>query len=52
VVQRARPTQWFAAIGTLVIPKVKNMLPKSGFSFSFIKEFRAVNVVFHVGTVL
>jgi len=28
------------------------MLPKAGFSFSFVKEFRAVDVMFHVGTAL
>jgi hypothetical protein len=52
MIQCARTPQWFPAVRTLVAPKIKNVLSKSRFCFSFTKEFGALDVMFHVGTAL
>jgi hypothetical protein len=52
VIQRPGPTQRFPAVGTFIPPKVKDMLSKSCLRLTFTKEFRALDVMFHVGTAL
>lgn len=52
VIERTRSPQRLPTIRTFIPPKVKDMLPESGFRLTFIEEFRALDVVFHTGTAL